>query len=170
MSRATPVAPLRVSSGVVCRAAWQDLLSPGPCVWFPHSIVRKCLSCPGFHVQARLRITVISTLAATRETAVEWRNLCGETRFSAKDGTFLTAAATYCFNLKRTPEAPRGCPYRLTKIRSFSRRGFRFKRACSSSTVSGHSGQIRSFRPLPNSRTWNGDSRRTAGGQRSNAS
>ena len=68
-------------------------------------------------------------------------------------GTFLPAAAAYCFNLKRTPEALRGFPYRFTKMGSSSRRGFLFKRAFSSSTVSGQRGQIRSFLPLPNRRT-----------------
>src|SRR5580658_3354196 len=53
------------------------------------------LSCP-----SQSRITVTSTPAATRLTAVACRNLCGETRLPASDGTFNDAAATYCFQLE----------------------------------------------------------------------
>src|SRR5215475_15128768 len=120
-------------------------------------LVVSRLSCP-----SQLRITVTSTSAVTRLTAVACLNLCGETRLLSSEGAFLLAAATYCFNLKRTPEAWRGFPYRFTKMGSSSRQGFLFKRALSSSTVSGQSGQIRSFLPLPNRRTWKGDSQRMA--------
>src|SRR5205823_3704068 len=128
-------------------------------------LVVSRLACP-----SQLRITVTSTSAVTRLTAVACLNLCGDTLLLTREGTFLPAAAAYCFNLKRTPEALRGFPYRFTKMGSSSRRGFLFKRAFRSSTVSGQRGQIRSFLPLPNRRTWKGDSKRRAWTERSNAS
>ena len=45
-----------------------------------------------------------------------------------------------------------------------------FSKALSNSAVSGLSGQIRSFRPLPNSRTWKGDYKRIAREERFKAS
>src|SRR5215472_9102431 len=80
-------------------------------------LVVSRLACP-----SQLRITVTSTSAVTRLTAVACLNLCGETRLLSREGTFLPAAAAYCFNLKRTPEALRGFPYRFTKMGSSSRR------------------------------------------------
>src|SRR5947207_1013024 len=64
---------------------------------------------------SQLRITVTSTPSVTRLDAVAWRKVWGEIRFLAHDGANLVAAVTYCFNLKRTPAALRGSPYRLTK-------------------------------------------------------
>src|SRR5215467_10484078 len=87
-------------------------------------LVVSRLLCP-----SQLRITVTSTSAVTRLTAVACLNLCGETRLLSSEGAFLLAAAAYRFNLKRTPEAWRGFPYRFTKMGSSSRRGCLFKRA-----------------------------------------
>src|SRR5580692_12958886 len=102
--------------------------------------------------------------------AVECRKVCGEIRLLTREGIVFVAAATYCLNLKRTPAPFKGLPYRLTKMGSSSPRGRLFKKALSSSTVSGQSGQIRSLRPFPCNRTCNGDSQRKARGERFNAS
>jgi transposase len=51
-SPATPAVPPRVSSAAVCRVVRKDLLSPGPCVWFPDWLGRRRSSSPGFHAQA----------------------------------------------------------------------------------------------------------------------
>ena len=51
-SRATPSTPPRVSIVAVCRAERKDLLFPEPCVWLPHWLARRYLSCRDFHVQA----------------------------------------------------------------------------------------------------------------------
>ena len=167
---ATLSVPHRASSEAACRA-WQRLrLSPMPCVWFQDSRGHTGWLCRGWRVQASFVLPSRSTPAATRLTAVEWRKVCGDTRLLPSEETSLAAVATYCFNLNRTPAAPRGCPYRLTKIGWPAADGCRFRKSFNTATVSGQSGQTRSFRPLPNNRTWKGGSSRKALGERFNAS
>ena len=102
---------------------------------------------------SQLRITVTSTPAVTRLAAVAWRKVCGETRFLANDGTILVAAAAVLLQLEANAGSFEGIAVAVDKMGSSSPRGRLFKRAFRSSTVSGQSGQVRSFRPLPSSRT-----------------
>ncbi len=65
----------------------------------------------------------------------------------------FAAALTYCRRRKRNPEAVSGDLYRFTKIGSSGFRGCRRINAVTRSAVSGQIGEMRSFRPLPMSRT-----------------